>query len=558
LRILDKKAVSTLTLIILMLCAAVFGAFMSYILVIANFYLEPENTAELVITEVNFPVDHADYFDVTVMNPSHSPSGTNITKIYFTAEGEEDIHYVRITDLELPIFLERGTSKTIRCFENWGQFAGKTITVHVSATNASGAVRSIETEFVKLEIETYFNATESCKNFNVTVKNNAQSAINLTLTKVYFSDALVENVTIELPRNLPRGEPIEFRCFVDWEGHPKPRIRVETTEGYEVEIEEEVPSLVGLWVTNVVFNETNPSEISMSFFNSPDSATLVDITDIVLTYDNGTEYYINGSLANPSFFPYYRLKENRTVTFNCVWPWRSYRDRDVTITAYTRQGFTSASKTVKTRQPVIFKITELNFNLTNTGYFLVNVTNMPCSLQSINVTQIKFNENVTEITPSFGEILAGGERRFSCAFNWTSFGGENVNVTVCTADGLNISKSVMLPSIELKLSEDPTFEKSTVGIPYVNITVSNTVFSAEKATITQIIFEIENATDIIDGTLTNPKLIPDGYVLIIDANVTIVCPWDWTLHLKQDLRITVQTAEGFSLSQTFQIPQSTP
>jgi len=556
LRILDKKAVSTLTLIILMLCAAVFGAFMSYMLVIANFYLEPENTAELVITEVNFPVDHADYFDVTVMNPSHSPSGTNITKIYFTAEGEEDIYYVRIADLELPIFLERGTSKTIRCFENWGQFAGKTITVHVSATNASGAVRSIETEFVKLEIETYFNATESCKYFNVTVKNNAQSAINLTLTKVYFSDAPVENVAIELPKNLPRGEPIEFRCFVGWEGYPKPRIRVETTEGYEVEIEEEVSSLVGLWVTNVVFNETNPSEISISFFNPPDSATLVDITDIVLTYDNGTEYYINGSLANPSL-PH-PLERNETITFNCVWPWRSYRDRDVTMTAYTRQGFTSTSKTVKTRQPVIFKITELNFNLTNTGYFLVNVTNMPCSLQSINVTKIKLNENVTEITPSFGEILAGEERQISCAFNWTDFRGDNVTVTVCTENGLNISKSVMLPSIELKLSEDPTFAKATVGIPYVNITVSNTMFSAENATITQIIFETENATDIIDGTLTSPKLIPDGYVLIIDANATIVCPWDWTLHLKQDLRITVQTAEGFSLSQTFQIPQSTP
>lgn len=542
-RILDKKAVSTLTLIILMLCAAVFGAFISYMLVIANFYLEPENTADLVITEVNFPVDHADYFDITVINPSHSPYGTNITQTYFTVEGEEDIHYVRITDLEPPIFLERGTSKTIRCFENWGQFAGKTITVHVSATNASGAVRSVGTEFVELKVQAYFNATESCKYFNVTAKNNAQSAINLTLIKVYFSDALVENVTIELPRNLQKGESIEFRCFVDWEGYPKPRIRVETTEGYNVEIEEEAPSLVGLWVTSVVFNETNPSEISMSFFNSPDSATLVDITDIVLTYDNGTEYYINGSLANPSL-PH-PLEKNETITFNCVWPWRSYRDRDVTITAYTRQGFTSASKTVKTRQSVIFEITELNFNLTNTGYFLVNVTNMPCSLQSINVTQIKFNENITEMIPSFGEILAGKERRFSCAFNWTSFRGENVTVMVCTTDGLNKSESVTLPSTELKVI-DANFETSVNGKRF-NVTVKNVKGSLLNVTVARIA--------VIFGNKTVYQSEGIGFPIEVSKNITLTFSWDWSLYENEEVTISVYTEEGFEAAAEFKVKE---
>jgi len=559
LRIPNRRAVSTLTLIILMLCAAVFGAFISYLWVMAHFYLEPEDTVDLVITEVNFPVDHADYFDFTIMNPSHSPSGTNITEIYFTVYGEEDVHHVTKTDLgELPIFLERGTSKKIQCFKNWGQYAGKTITVHVSATNASGAVRSVITKFVKLEVQAYFNATENCKYFNVTVKNDENSAMNLTLTEISIDYASVENMTIDLPRIIAKGETLKFQCFFDWQGHGKPLIEVKTLEGYRAEIRKESPSIVILSVTNVTFNETNANEISITFFNSAESATLVDITDIVLTYDNGTEHPINGSLANPSFFPYYRLEKNKTVTFNCVWPWRNYRDRNVTITAYTKQGFMSASKTVKTPQPVIFKITELNFNLTNTEYFLVNVTNMPCSLQSINITQIKFNENVTELTPSFGKIPPGEERQFSCAFNWTSLRGENVTVTVYTADGLNISKSLILPSIELKISDELAFSKSTAGILYVNVTILNTVFSAQNVTIAQIIFETENATDVIDGTLTNPILLPDGYVLIVDANVTITCPWNWALYPNQDLTITMQIAEGVSVSQTFHIPESVP
>lgn len=568
-RISNKKGVSTLIVIVLMLCAAVLGGLISYMFVISNFYLEPENTVELVITEVSFPVDHADYFDLTIMNPSHSPSGTNIMEIYFTVDGEEGIYDVTNTDFgEPPISLERGTSKTIRCFENWGQFAGKTITVHVSATDASGAVRSVETRYVKLEMDAEFNATISCKQFNLTVENNPQSEVNLTLTNVYINWETPENVVllpnrenVTFPMTLPHGGTVSFQCFYDWEGLVNPLVCVETLEGYYVEKRANATASVLLLLTDVAFNETDASELSVTLSNSGESSTPVDITDIVLTYGDES-IHINGSRTIPKFYPYYRLDKNATVTFDhCLWNWtdQSYRDIYITITAHTRQEFVSRLKTVKTPPQVVWKISDVEFNLNDTGSFSVNITNARCSLQSINVTQIKFNETVTETAaPSFEEILAGGERRFSCAFNWTSFRGENATVMVCTADGLNISKSVTLPSIELKISDELAFAKSTAGILYVNITVLNTVFSAQNVTITQIIFETENATDVIDGTLTSPKLIPDGYVLLVDANVTIVCPWNWTLYPNQDLTITLQTAEGFSLSQTFQIPESAP
>jgi hypothetical protein len=77
--------------------------------------------------------------------------------------------------------------------------------------------------------------------------------------------------------------------------------------------------------------------------------------------------------------------------------------------------------------------------------------------------------------------------------------------------------------------------------------------------ITQIIFKTGNITETADGTLTTPTLLPNRYPLLnIGANVTIFCPWNWTLYLDQNLTITVQTAEGFSVSQTLQIPPSTP
>ena len=561
----NKKAVSTIILIILILCSAVFGAFLSYMWVMANFYLEPK-TVGLVITNVDFPVDHADYFYVTVMNPSHSPSGTNITEIYFTVEGDNKLYNVTNTSPEsLPILLEKGTSKTIRCVpvpnENWGQFAGKTIAVHVSATNASGAEASAETKFVKLEVATSLNATVSCKQFNVTIRNNPQSAINLTLTNIEVDRVPIENASllpddqnVTFPMNLFNGTSVSLRCLYNWETLTNPTIRVETSEKYYAEASTNATASVLLLITDVVFNETKPDEMSISVSNSPDSSTPVDVSDIVLTYSNGTKYDINGTLTNPQFAPYYRLDIGNTTTFNhCIWNWTNYRDQNVTITMNVKQGFTPASETRKTPQPVVFKIKEVSFNLTDTSHFVLTVANMPCSLQNITIATIKVNETDIALNQT---VNIGKEKIFNCTFDWANLRGEEVNITAYTSDGLYAPPiNITLPSVDLKiLVNEHDFAKSAEGIPYVNVTIMNALFSNRNVTITQIIFKTENTTATIDEALTNPALVPNGYILAVNANVTILCPWNWTLYPNLDLTITVQTAEGFSISQTFQIP----
>jgi hypothetical protein len=120
-----------------------------------------------------------------------------------------------------------------------------------------------------------------------------------------------------------------------------------------------------------------------------------------------------------------------------------------------------------------------------------------------------------------------------------------------------MSESITLPIVDLKLPV-VHFARSTEGIPYVNITTVNSIFSNKTVNVTQITFKIGNITNTIDGTLTHPTLLPNGYVLNIGLNVTILCPWNWTLYSKQNLTITVQTKEGFSVSQTLQIPEASP
>ena len=106
----EIKAISTLLAILLMLISAIFGALLAYMWTMAPFYFEPK-TVDLVVTNLNFPADHGTYFDLTVMNPSHSISGTNITGIYIESQG---LNKTSITNSDpgLPLFLDRGTDQT--------------------------------------------------------------------------------------------------------------------------------------------------------------------------------------------------------------------------------------------------------------------------------------------------------------------------------------------------------------------------------------------------------------------------------------------------------------
>jgi hypothetical protein len=555
----NSKAVSNIILIILLLCALVFGGLLSYLWVMGNFYLEHERA--IAIKEAVFPVDHADFFNITVINPSHSISAANIAEVYFTVNGDDRIYNVTSSSPQLPLLIEQGIEETITCYRNWGSFAGKRITVHVVSANGSGATYSVDTQFVKIEAEATFNATVSCKSFLVNVENDRNSALNLTITRIRVLQQIISNLSVndepvQLPIKIDRSKSILFKCLWNWEIYiANVTVTVETAEGYEAEDVTEAISEVLLFITDTEFNETKTDEMTITLTNKPESTNPVDVTKIVLEDENGGKFEIDGSSTNPTFYPSYTLAPNSTVTFNhCIWNWTTYRDKNIAVTAYTKQGYTSHPKTVKTPPRIVWKITSVNFNLASTGYFLVDVTNMPCSIDEINITKIKFNQNQTVTAPEFAVLSRGEQALFNCTWNWTVHRGEDVTITVDTEDGLSVSQSLTLPSVELKI-DACDFGESAAGTKYYfNLTVSNSQLSSRDVNITQIVVETENATYTIDGTITSPTIEPDGYILTIGANVTIYCPWNWSLHSGETVKITAYTAEDFRAMKTTTTP----
>ena len=565
----NKKAISTIILIILILCSLVFGALVSYLWVMANYYNMPEDTTLLIVTNGVFPGPPAidlTYFNVTILNPSYSISDVNITAFRLSAEGKNEVYNITATDPEpLPFLLRRGTEHTFKCKENWSNFAGETVRIEPVAANTSTKSYSYTTPRVKLGITPDFDVTESVEHFNLTIENS-NSIVNLTLSEIMlFAMSINENVTPTLPYVLPPNQSKTFQCNYNWESlrNENVTITVKSSEGYEIVYTTD--KLLGaiLDIQEVKFDYGDVTYFNLTISNSEDSTASATINRINLTLQDETTVVINETIPPIDVQSVFNMiLSNETKTFKCLWNWTQHRNETLTVNAYALEDFTIANKTTKTPPAVVWNITEVKFDLDDMEYFMVNVTNMPCSLNEINVTKIVLDENETVIGSPV-TIQPGEQKMINCTFSWKNWINKTVTINVFTESSLNVSTTMTVPPVGLKLLGDSfvfgdLFDQYiNITIPYANVTISNSINSLQNVTITKIIFETGNKTLEIDNTLTYPKLVPSGYILRKGENITITCLWNWNLYLgPYPIKVTVYTAEGFQVSRTWypQIP----
>jgi len=534
----EIKAISTLLAILLMLISAIFGALLAYMWTMAPFYFEP-NTVDLVVTNLNFPADHGTYFDLTVMNPSHSISGTNITDIYIESQG---LNKTSITNSvpELPIFLDRGTEQTFNCSLNWGGLAGQIITVHVLTDTNATASLSAQTPSVSVTVDAFFDPSESIQYFNGTVTVSAPT--NLTLTQILFDYNPVENLSMTRPQVLQPNQIIPFTCYVNWEGHVKPIVQVTTREGFEGEVRKDVGSTIILTATKIDFDQTNTSQVNVTLFNSPDSATYVNITSITFKHGNVTDTF-NDTLLTPT--PPLTIDKNQTVTITCPWNWtdQSYRDMDVIVTAYTKQGFTSTPETARTPAKYAADMNDVHFDLNDPGSFSVNLTNRAYSLLAANLTLVEMNQNATAIIP--GLIAPGTNATFTCTFNWSSLTGQNVNIKAHLMYGsteIQVTYSLKLPYLEIT---NATFINVPPETPNINLTVRNTEFSKFNATIVQVLIRNETTSLLV--------IESSGYQVNAGSEIVLAYSWNWIPYTGNNITVVMTTIDGFQVSATFKV-----
>lgn len=353
----STKGISTLSLLILLLVSGIVGAVLSYLWTV-GYYVEiglkvPEGITTITITNVTFPLEDSNYFNVTILNPSYSKADANITSIAIVAIANdvETIYNIPPVFIEprlsTPYPLKKGETVTFKCSRNWGEFAGQTIRVVVFLQDDSGATFPYKTSKVKLEIaKAEFDTTVTIERFNMTIRNSAESPIPLNVTEILFDFSSIpnQNITIQngnatLPQQLQPGQNKTFICSLNlWKkGYlgSSHTITAKSLQGYSATYKTEtLPLPVALNITDVTFNASDTSRFNVTLFNLPSSPHFVNISRVTIT--NGTQVFDNITLIGNAL---QGLMPGENSTLQCSWNWKTFKGDEVKITVYTTQGF---------------------------------------------------------------------------------------------------------------------------------------------------------------------------------------------------------------------------
>jgi hypothetical protein len=546
----ETKAISTLLAILLILASTIIGAFISYMWVMGSYYNMPENSTLLVVENVVFPTDNFTYFNTTILNPSDSVSDVNITDFRLSIESRNETYMIETADPSLPFYLKIGARQSFRCITNWSNFAGETATIEPVAADASTKSNSYPTPMAKLAIFD-FNASESVEYFNVTVENYPESVMNLTVSDIMI-DTLSVNATPPLTQVLQPGQTQTFRCKFGWMilGGENATITVRTAEGFEQNYLTDQIRTALIYVGEPKFDYTNTTYFNVPVTSFPQSTTEVTLDRVNLTLQDNTTISVD-TVPSLNILPI-SVSPNQSLTLMCLWDWNAHRNENITVNVYTRPpGFPVQGNTTTTPATVVWNVEDVGFDLDDLEHFSVNVTNALCSLQQINVTRVELNLNAATLNPVL--IAPGGQSVLNCGFNWTSLVGKNVTVTVYAAYGsneLSHSKNATLPYLKIV---NVSFSNFELGNPYVNVTIYNSQFSKLNTNMTQLFVKTDNGTFLIDGNITNPRINPEGYSLVAGAEVTVVCPWNWSPFLNKQITVTMQTSDGFQVTKTLKV-----
>jgi hypothetical protein len=228
-------------------------------------------------------------------------------------------------------------------------------------------------------------------------------------------------------------------CDWDWAEYSGQTVKVivlvEDGSGSAYEVE---TSPVRLSITATIFATVNPQYFNLTVNNHHTSIIDLEFTDIVITMDNGTFFEVT-EVSPP--LPHTVLPDN-TQDFRCYWDWTYYRDRNVTISVFTSQGY-SSSRTETTPRPVQLTVSDPVFESSNMSTFNITVTNSEYSVTPANIAYVEllFADQTTQIVTTEprsslpSELPIGESVTLKVLWDWADRRGESVAITIKTIEG---------------------------------------------------------------------------------------------------------------------------
>jgi hypothetical protein len=285
---------------------------------------------------------------------------------------------------------------------------------------------------------------QNTESFNITVLNPTYSPTEATIKEIWVATAddtvhQVEDIDPQLPYTLGKGDKKTYNCDWDWGSYTTQNLKilvlVEDGSGAVYEIE---TATVGLEITSAVFNPEYSEHFNVSIRNAAGSTSDFNVTKITATLEDGTEIQVHE--ITPSIPKL--LEVGTTTTFTCSWDWTTYRGMNVTVNAFTSEGY-AFHRTTTTPKKAQLSITDPVFDTTNMTHFNITVTNSEYSIDVANLTtvEIVFSnytsiEASVEAPPALPYTLEIGDSvTLKVLWDWTNSRQETVGIYVTTPEG---------------------------------------------------------------------------------------------------------------------------
>lgn len=555
----NTKGLSTLTVILIVIISAIIGGIISYTFTIAYYTKIPEETA-IAITGVYIDKENVRSFKVNILNPSYSPTNATISRIAVSLKGETQLYDVVETEPSIGngLTIPRGVSLNITCLKirkdssniTFGDFvsnfAGKIFIVHVFSPDSSAANMEATLPFVKLDITADFNSRISFRKFNITLTNNPNSEVNLTVTNIMVPGVTIDEMDPDVgaqPVVIPRNESVCFRFNGSWHGVVKAALAVYTEQGYVFHKEVEMKT-VHAAIQSVTFDEDHTDHFNVTIFNFAESANYINVTRVECKLENGTLLTFECGLV--------AIMPNSSRTFKFNWNWRTYRAQNITVVAYFLQDFQTSPFKAETPPPIIVKV--LNgaeaFDLKDKKHFNITISNHEASLEAINITKIVVKRTGEVLSITNGVINRGDKKTFKCTYDWASFlnnYSRSLTLTVY-ADNQTLGEYTFnLPVAELNITVKNSIKLSETG--YLNLTVKNLEHSIWNLTLSKIVITIQDLAEPLE------YILPQNHVTVsVGSETVLLCPFDWQRYQGKSITVTVVTEELVEASTTYTIP----
>ncbi|MCW4042600.1 MAG: hypothetical protein NWE90_02600, partial [Candidatus Bathyarchaeota archaeon] len=295
---------------------------------------------------------------------------------------------------------------------------------------------------------------ENSTYFDVTVLNPSYSKgdANITSIALVATTNNVETIynipafSIDplIPYPLVKSGTISFRCSETWGEFAGQTVHVivllqdgsGATFPYKT-------GKVKLEIVKAEFDTTVTVErFNVTIRNSAESLIPLNVTDLL--FDSTSIPPQNITIHDENATLPQQLQPGQNKTFTCYWNlWeKGSLGFSHNITAKTSQGYSAVSKTASLPPSVSLNITDITFTaLPDTSGFNVTVSNLPSSPHFVNINRVAITngtqifENVTTIGDITQRLMPGDNLTLQCLWNWTEFKGQEIKVTVYTAQG---------------------------------------------------------------------------------------------------------------------------